>query len=164
MKLQLLSAVLICALLPLSSYGKNVSIPVEKETFYFVENKGQVTDQYANVRTDIQYAMHANGLDIFIGKGEIHYQFAQAEQNNAVSKKQPSDPEQMPAPTRVNTYRMDVALIGANTGATVVAGEQQQYYNNYRTAGSAGMVTAHFLGPSPVPWQPIQLISPLRGA
>src|ERR1043165_1342113 len=42
----------------------------------FIENKGQVTDQFHQQRTDIDLSLHAaNGLNIFIGEGAIRYQF-----------------------------------------------------------------------------------------
>jgi hypothetical protein len=42
----------------------------------FIENKGQITDQFQHPRHDIQFSVAAaNGLNIFIGDGAIHYQF-----------------------------------------------------------------------------------------
>jgi hypothetical protein len=52
----------------------------------FIENKGQIKDQYKNPRTDIDFVLHGNGLNIFIGAGHISYQFIKSNSNK--------DPEQ----------------------------------------------------------------------
>ena len=42
------------------------------------ENIGQVTDQNGKPRSDVQYTTGNKGLSIFIGNGELHYQFKKA--------------------------------------------------------------------------------------
>lgn len=76
----------------------------------FIENIGQVTDQYQNKRSDViaRYTA-ADGLNIFLGNTSIHYQWT----------------------TENEMYRMDVKLIGANPNAKVSkelpAGFKEQY-------------------------------------
>jgi hypothetical protein len=49
-------------------------------TLHFTENKGQVTDQYLQSRSDIDYKLAAgNGLNIFVGAGKLEYQWAKQE-------------------------------------------------------------------------------------
>ena len=51
-------------------------LPKANAPLSFIENKGQVTDQNRQPRTDIQFSVAAaEGLNIFIGNGAIHYQF-----------------------------------------------------------------------------------------
>ena len=108
--------------------AKPVAIP-QKELL-FLENKGQVTDQNGQSRTDIQYSISAAaGLNIFIGSGAIHYQFSKIDDVIACA---PKDEESY------TLYRMDVELAGANKNATVVAAEQQTYCENYRSGREGG--------------------------
>jgi hypothetical protein len=102
----------------------------------FTENKGQVRDQYGNIRPDIQYNfMATHGLSIFIGNGSLHYQFSKPQNSycgkfhNNISSS--CDEE---GSVQYDMYRMDVTLEGANPHAQVVAEERQNYYENYHTA------------------------------
>ncbi len=109
----------------------------------FIENKGQVHDQDNNTRTDIQYSLRAaNGLNIFIGNGAIHYQFSLTP---ALSKGEGDDLtetkarflekrgglRETPKATTIDMYRMDVELVGVNKNARVISEEKQEYYENY---------------------------------
>src|SRR5580658_9285364 len=49
-----------------------------KRPLTFIENKGQVTDQYGNTRHDIQYKTGSAGMSVFIGNGQLHYQWSKA--------------------------------------------------------------------------------------
>ncbi len=89
--------------------------PVQNDAMpmFFVENKGQIRDQKGQKRNDIDFAVTGKGLRIFIGKGTMHYQFLKAEDG------------------KVASYRMDVALIGANKKATLVTGEKLSFFEQY---------------------------------
>jgi uncharacterized protein YjdB len=120
------------------------------QPLYFIENKGQVTDQHRKVRSDIQYRLAvAGGLNIFIGNGAIHYQFAREASSRSLSKDRKAGlsagiDAEVPKDASYIMYRMDVSLMGADKRAAVVAEQQQGYYENYFTAGtSEGGITAH---------------------
>ncbi|MCD6011229.1 MAG: surface protein [Flavipsychrobacter sp.] len=118
----------------------------------FIENKGQITDQFGNARNDIQFKLAAaNGLNIFIGNGAIHYQFGNCDNpeksqipNSSIilslSKGQTPDN----TPSAYTMYRMDVELVGANKNAKVITEQGQEYFERYFTAafGEKG-ATAH---------------------
>lgn len=100
----------------------------------FIENKGQITDQYGKTRKDIDFKAKANGLNIFIGAGVIHYQWYQS--NNKEKRKNektglPDDGKSLPGD--ISAYRMDVVLLGANKNATLTENETNGYYENYYT-------------------------------
>jgi hypothetical protein len=82
----------------------------------FIENKGQVVDQNGNPRNDIDFKIAGKGLNIFIGHGQIHYQF---------NKKKDS--------TAISYYRMDVTLKGADQDAELITEQEQDYYETYYT-------------------------------
>ena len=111
-----------------------------KHSLCFIENKGQVTDQSGKPRNDIQFKIPAaKGLNIFIGNGQLHYQWI----DNGEIKNQKSRGNIPGKPIitaydsllTTKTYRMDVSLIGANPHAEIVTEEKQSYYENYHLAG-----------------------------
>lgn len=113
--------ILICLLFNWSQgYSKTNSISKNavqstSASALFIENKGQVTDQYGNIRNDIQYKLTATkGLNLFIGIGGIHYQWYKAEKapNEHIGNK--THLIDINEYTEYNMYRMDVELIGAS--------------------------------------------------
>ena len=84
----------------------------------FVENKGQVVDNNHKTRSDIQYKLSTPGMCLYVGNGQLHYNFKKT--------------ESVPGSTAsVTSYNMVVSLLGANTNAKAVAVEKQAYYENY---------------------------------
>jgi hypothetical protein len=121
---------------------------------YFLENKGQITDQYLQPRHDIQFALQGNGLTVFIGSGNLHYQFAQNAAGSTVPDEYAIIPPSQEAarhpgykkmlPRQMATYRMDVELLGMNKDAVPVAENAIGYYENYYLPGTpANGITAH---------------------
>ena len=118
----------------------------------FMENKGQVTDQHGIPRKDIDVKIGARGMNIFIGKGEIHYQFSKSKEDRDFMdfKDYPglrqevgqSTNQPINQSTEIETYRMDVVLVGANKDAELVKEEKQAYYETYYTpnTGANGVV------------------------
>lgn len=121
-------------------------------TLAFIENRGQVTDQYYQPRQDIDFKIDAgNGLSVFVGKGAIHYQFYR-EVETPVNIEQGSDvltgfgkPGMYDTQSRdIEMYRMDVELLGANKNAEIIQEGRQNYYENYYTTGTGEMgVSVH---------------------
>lgn len=89
----------------------------------FIENKGQVLDQYGRQRHDIDFKTGQSGLNLFIGKGRLHYQWGRQLASNEGQALQTA------------MYRMDVTLVGANPHAQVVYGLKQAYYERYFLPG-----------------------------
>ncbi len=109
----------------------------------FLENKGQITDQYYNQRADIQFKVTGgNGLNIFIGNSGINYQFNICKKSPLEQKRATGVPQQkktnIPENMECALYRMDVVLIGANKNSRLVAEEKQDYYENYFTTATDG--------------------------
>jgi Secretion system C-terminal sorting domain/Beta-propeller repeat len=99
----------------------------------FVENKGQIADQYNKPRTDIGYELTTPGMTLYTGSASLHYQFRKTTGDLA-----------HPSSVSIAAYRMDVTLLGADVNAPAVATDEQAYYENYYTAGN-GLhgITAH---------------------
>ncbi|CAK9856392.1 unnamed protein product [Sphagnum jensenii] len=119
----------------------------------FLENDGQVSDQYRQPRPDIQFSVKASpGLNIFIGNGAIHYQFSKADSSSSLrlgpSGRSPKSHHNLkahkPNPAKYDMYRMDVELIGADPHAEIIKEEKQSYYENYFNENTGGQtVTAY---------------------
>lgn len=101
----------------------------------FTENKGQVKDQYGHARPDIDFKVNGGGVTVFIGQGEIHYQFAKVtgKQKQVTNTGRPD----------IAMYRMDVALINANRNARVLTEEKQAYFDQYFSAQGSGRANAY---------------------
>jgi uncharacterized protein YjdB len=108
---------------------------------FFIENKGQITDQDNNPRPDIQFKLAATGgLNVFIGNAALHYQFSKADQLRAGSEERRAVPiaigSEESEPESYTMYRMDVELVGADKHAKVITEQKQEYYENYYTPGT----------------------------
>ncbi len=130
----------------------------QQSSLLFIENKGQITDQHGIVRSDIDFKLQAPGLTMFIGNGQVHYQWSRSEkqkekvktgevspngQSPNTREKLPPFPQMEPDEEHtITTCRMDVTLIGADRNAQLVAEEQDSYYENHitRATGEKGVV------------------------
>ncbi|RYD57412.1 MAG: T9SS type A sorting domain-containing protein [Sphingobacteriales bacterium] len=131
---------------PNSKFSKSNSL-------VFIENNGQVTDQFHKQRGDIDFKLSASGMNIYIGDGQVHYQWSKTTRAEGTGKK--SRPqrsremlferpkrEKMPLPT-CETYRLDVVLAGANSGAKLIMQEEQEYYEHYYGGDFEGKVSSY---------------------
>ncbi len=125
---------------------------------YFIENSGQVVDQFAHSRNDIQFVLRGKGVNLFVGNGQLHYQFSHVS-NNSVLPDDNNKYEKIERPAgstgkelgydklpgkEFTSYRLDVELAGANQDATVIKEQMLPYYENYYLPGCpAGGATAH---------------------
>jgi len=133
------------------------------QNLFFIENKGQVKDQFGNSRNDIQYVLQSAGLSVFIGNGQLHYQFSKREPGCAPQDRSQTATQAYPfsrstgKETRqqdlaeiayslsadIATYRMDVELAGANKEPEMIMEQPLAYYENYYYSGSmASGITA----------------------
>ncbi len=112
-----------------TAFSKNA--PLANGSLSFIENKGQVTDQFQAPRTDIDFKMSGDGVSIFVGGGQIHYQWARPI-GNVNTKTDDNLPTETVSQTEF--YRMDVELVGCNKNAQLVLEDKQDYFENYYTA------------------------------
>jgi hypothetical protein len=115
-----------------------------KKPLFFIENKGQVTDQNGRARSDIDFKLAAlNGLNLFIGNGQLHYQWIKARPHSAQAAT--TGHKSLPLSAH-DLYRMDVQLIGANPDAVLNAELPKAYYDRYYlpSIGSGGAIAHTF--------------------
>jgi len=120
------------SLVSVSLFAKDAAkLPAEgmQKPLCFVENKGQVLGADAHTRTDIHYRLAGKGLSLYLGDGQLLYQFRKAGVGSE--------------PT-LTTYNMDVTLVGANKAAKVTASNELEYFENYYLGQLGGNgITAH---------------------
>src|SRR5690606_42161321 len=68
----------------------------------FIENKGQITDQYGNTREDIDFRFAADDVQVFVGGGKIHYQWIRTKSVKPFDRTAPTS-----VALEVETYRTD---------------------------------------------------------
>ncbi len=141
LKLRFLALAL--CVLPLFSTAKDGTTPSSlsaTDKLSFIENKGQITDQFNNPRSDVQFKVSTPEMNVFIGNGQIHYQFNKVNGNDRITIPSPLDALQSntkKTPPTVTSYRMDVQLVGANIQAPVVTELEQEYVERYYRATAA---------------------------
>ncbi len=120
----LVKKLLIALLLPgtfCATYAKDLHGHATQQSLSFIENKGQITDQFGNSRHDVNYRVGGSGLSIFVGSGQLHYQWA------APAAQLDSDKQQ------ISLYRMDVTLVDADLQAKVIAEQKLDFFERYYT-------------------------------
>jgi hypothetical protein len=125
--------------LSVASFGKERTTNLNASPgLLFLENKGQIHDQNNKQRTDIQFSAASDGMSVFIGNGQIHYQFNKVNNPEALRQQGPAKAGETrkDAPLSVTSYRMDVSLIGADVNAAFVTEEKQDYVARYYQAGA----------------------------
>ncbi len=108
---------------------------VSNKGFSFIENKGQIIDQYGKNRKDIDFKLLGSYVVMYIGNGELHYQWCKP-----VPKINSQEKNQNP---QAELYRLDVTLLGANKNAQVITEDIQPYYENYYLPQTPDGVTVH---------------------
>src|SRR5690606_31873704 len=99
----------------------------ETPEMYFMENKGQIIDQYGNFRADIDFKISSGDVSVFIGAGQIHYQWVKPETSGNESNFELMKDESL----NLQTFRMDVNLSNANKSAQIVKEYKKSYYERY---------------------------------
>src|SRR5690554_1353050 len=108
---------LICSFFMHNSYAKTET---EIYKLYFLENQGQILNQYHQSRSDLDFKLNAtNGLQVFIRSGKLEYQWLH------------SNPKTENDSFDVFSYRMDVVLLHANPNAIIKKEKPKRYFERY---------------------------------
>jgi len=124
----------------IGAYARNASSTsnLQLSNTLFVENKGQLKNQFGESRRDIDYTVNATGnLKMFVGNGKIQYQWMRVD--NAPK------PGEMPSKdTKASYCIMNVSLEGANPKAQMVSDDVQAYYERYYINNPTGVSARSF--------------------
>jgi hypothetical protein len=134
--------IFLITLLPFVTFANGKSFS-SNSPFIFVENKGQITDQFGNPRNDIDFSVKNNGVRVFIGDGALHYQFYKY---TDIPKANKYDITKLPSKIKTTIYRVDVELVNANKYAQVITEKEDTYYENHYGSQSQNGITAHSFG------------------
>lgn len=131
MKSLLLSVVAILSISMVIT-AQSTAVPIQKsKNLLFVENKGQVIDQYGRARSDIDFRLSSGNMNVFIGRGHIHYQWA-APKDTSSNRDKPLDNSLMSTESvLIDIYRMDVQLLDARTEGLFLKEGQLPYVEKY---------------------------------
>ena len=127
---------LVLVLLQAVAYGRNDKAPdlVKQQSLAFRENKGQVRDQKGAIREDVDFIMQTGDMTLFIGKGQLHYQFVKRERPDTPQQISPVLPRNYRVQGAVSLYRLDVNLVNASKASECIREQPQQekfhYYNS----------------------------------
>ncbi|BDS11570.1 DUF7948 domain-containing protein [Aureispira anguillae] len=110
----------------------------EKPTF-FEENKGQIQNHNNHAAPNVRYHYQKGALQLFMLPKGIAYQFSKVhypkgyQQNSKnLTPTERKEQERLRDQIRLETYRMDMELVGANPNATIMTeGKSQDYINYY---------------------------------
>jgi hypothetical protein len=115
--------------------GKNDTKPeiISRSSAVFIENKGQITDQYGKQRKDIDFRLFANGVNTFIGDGQMHVQWIKSLNQDVKDSRIAGIEGRTHKDLRaeVEIYRLDITLIGANKNAEIITEAKDNYVLNY---------------------------------
>lgn len=111
----------------------------ENNSYYFYENKGQITDQDGKVNQDVRYLFHSNGLNVQLRTGGFSYDIYEIKKtsNPGFSKKEKNA---LPVPDQYHVseyiyerliHRVDIDLVNSNTQSTITAEGKSPDYDNY---------------------------------
>lgn len=144
MKSLLLSAIAVLTI-NIVATAQPVAVSVQKAGHLgFLENKGQITDQYGQARPDIDFRLSSGSVQVFIGHGHIHYQWAAPSATFDIDQLGGLDRKPQPADATTDIYRMDVQLLGARKeGVLEMEGRQVYVEQYYVPQFGTGGATAH---------------------
>lgn len=115
-------------------FAKNADKVTVSAPLYFVQNKGQITDQHGQNRNDIDFVMKAKSMNLYVMSNGLHYQWY----NSKVQDKKKDN-------VSIESYRIDMTLIGAKEVVPVTANEQVYHERYYGPAyGNNGIMARSF--------------------
>ena len=103
---------------------------LKKSRLVFVENKGQITDQFQKTRKDIDFKVDGSGVNVFIGSGQIHYQWTEQKGINEKLK--------------TTIYRLDAVLLNTNKNVKPKVHNHQNYHERFYTENLNNVVARSF--------------------
>lgn len=111
-----------------------------RKSIIFVENKGQIIDQFGNVNKEVQFVAQVDFGIIVVKNNTISFAFIQQrpEAINAKTEKLDKpfgiDEKSLPKgdePATFDIYRVDMKILNANLNPRIIAKEIQPDYDNY---------------------------------
>ncbi len=117
----------------------------------FTENAGQVADGKGRTRPDVLFTAHNDGTAIYLTATGISYQFTKTDYPKGYEKDSKKVKDQflqdaLQKKIKTGSYRMDIALVGANRHPTVRREAQGDYTENFYLPQCPSGIVAHTCG------------------
>ncbi|CAG0948321.1 hypothetical protein FLAV_00023 [Flavobacteriales bacterium] len=110
------------------------------KTIGFVENKGQILNQFETPNQEVKYLLHGNGMNVQLKKNSFSYDTYKIERKSAESAilNELEDSEKLyyKEAANNNSYlfnRIDIAFLGANPNPEIVSAQVLEAYYNFYT-------------------------------
>jgi len=110
---------------------------IEGSNWGFRENKGQLNKG----NDDVRYYGSQGGVNVFCKQGAISFVFTKKESDDKVSEATGQLSKPGLNSSKFITSRADLELIGSNINAEIIAGDRQEYYENYTSGNSYNAIT-----------------------
>ncbi|MEA3497006.1 MAG: PKD domain-containing protein [Bacteroidota bacterium] len=105
--------------------------PIQNSTF--IENKGQIIDQFGKNRNDIKYLLSSNSFSVHLKTNSFSYEF-QKKINNGSS----NDIKK----TSYEYHRIDIELLNCNVQPEIIpVGKNKEYFNYYNVESKPNGIT-----------------------
>lgn len=135
------------AILVLHAQQKPADLPFKPAVYNeFIENKGQITDQFQQPNTAVKYLLHTNGMNVQLKKNSFSYDTYEVLPDNIVTTAKPlAGAKWLPGKsTAVHFHRVDIQFAGSNPSPLMLAEVQQPADALFYTNPAAGKITAHY--------------------
>lgn len=120
-------------LVSFSAYSHSKT-PTIDQALVFIENKGQITDQYLKPRNDIRFSGSDGLLDFHLRSNGISYQQYHVTSWNTV--KDPLTEKTIKTPSLTTIYRLDQTWLNCNTSVKIETINEVPGYSNYYANGT----------------------------
>ena len=126
--------------LPMVSHAKN-EISIKKEELIqrtgFIENKGQIIDQYNKPNPSVLYLLNTPGMKVQLRNGGFSYDLYRRSNFEFLSHLHGAmDSIQESTKPLYNFHRIDFDLVGSNPACKIIASGLSSDYLNYYTTGT----------------------------
>jgi large repetitive protein len=102
----------------------------------FIENKGQIIDQYNNLNPQVRFLMSGNGMNTQLRYNGFSYDLVQVTNQPKMTEAGPVMGEEAGEELTMHIHRIDFDLLSMNPSYTVETEGQSKEYFNYYTTGT----------------------------
>jgi len=113
----------------------------------FIENKGQLHDQFQKKNSEVRYLLHANGMNVQLKSNSFSYDTYKILHSSPITSRHDltNDRVKKTDSTIYNFHRVDIRFIGANPSPEIIAEDQSKNYFVYYSPGNReGNKVYHF--------------------
>lgn len=100
----------------------------------FIENKGQIHDQYGKPNPDAKFLLHISGMNVVLRSNGFSYDTYKYELGDK-GNEEAINLKSKKVTTRIDFHRVDIDFLGANTNPQMILEEESKDHLNFYGAG-----------------------------